>query len=782
MNTVVCEKNGLPSIPNMAPASEMDDDDIEILEVRMSGSRPSKRHKPDDNSDRGETNISPSDQAQASENPPTLDPESNPVPSPERSISVQTDHVEISDKPVDLEKESAAAENQFLAFEATPSFTQTEFLFGPYVPIIKAENKIIVNTSGVVDDFYRFTSRDPIKKRLIGEILPDDSILEVPSLVTPLLLKKNTVWPPKYRESDKTSEPDDVEIVKIVERNDRQDIITQIEPRFRKPEDYIRDTVINSLTKNSRSLINQDRQQDTILAIDDYYRSPAGQLLYSIGLSLVTEFNMDEQLRKLSSRMRKGETGLISEYDALKATLIRTKTNNRPFKHNKSKNCHICFFKSPFLLVLDHHLEKPHKSKSRLYMCNWCEFKNKESSQIVYHNHVAHKKYRCRQDTPIQVHCCRYCQFETNSKKRYTTHIIKCEKVFQSEFNMALDDPDNYPAITSKCITQSDIRTYESTLRSLRLSAYNPHQIKVSSSAQGIDGLPILLVPKSSPAAEILERASKRQQSMPISEASNPYHNPGGLIGQGLVSRDQSSLATQDQPVAPNLLRLLATNITMDSLPSNRAVILQHPRPQSAFVNGMSVAKNTQEVVMPPPNRSSLPKKTTNALIRPSGIPTIPSDIIHLSRPNNIDNNGGKFVICEICDAYIDDIRFFKSHMQWVHKVKIHTKVLETLKPPLNCQKCNWRYFTDQGLERHLLGSHGLITSNMQELVDHEKDSGRCTICGVRCPKKLVSHIKDVHKINLKPAQLSYKCTVCAATFCLYRHFENHVYRVHGST
>lgn len=51
-------------------------------------------------------------------------------------------------------------------------------------------------------------------------------------------------------------------------------------------------------------------------------------------------------------------------------------------------------------------------------------------------------------------------------------------------------------------------------------------------------------------------------------------------------------------------------------------------------------------------------------------------------------------------------------------------------RPPLNCQKCQYRFFTDQGLERHLLGSHGLVTSSMQEAANKAKDAGRCPVCG----------------------------------------------------
>lgn len=95
-------------------------------------------------------------------------------------------------------------------------------------------------------------------------------------------------------------------------------------------------------------------------------------------------------------------------------------------------------------------------------------------------------------------------------------------------------------------------------------------------------------------------------------------------------------------------------------------------------------------------------------------------------------NSKNSFVICEICDGYIKDLEQLRNHMQWIHKVKIHPKMIYN-RPPLNCQKCQFRFFTDQGLERHLLGSHGLVTSSMQEAANKCKDSGRCPVCGRVC-------------------------------------------------
>ncbi|XP_063837971.1 MOG interacting and ectopic P-granules protein 1-like [Ostrinia nubilalis] len=139
----------------------------------------------------------------------------------------------------------------------------------------------------------------------------------------------------------------------------------------------------------------------------------------------------------------------------------------------------------------------------------------------------------------------------------------------------------------------------------------------------------------------------------------------------------------------------------------------------------------------------------------------------------------GSFVICEICDGYIKDLEQLRNHMQWIHKVKIHPKMIYN-RPPLNCQKCQFRFFTDQGLERHLLGSHGLVTSSMQEAANKGKDAGRCPVCGRVYQWKLLNHVARDHNLTLKPAHLSYKCTVCTATFGMYKQFENHVYSAHS--
>lgn len=147
--------------------------------------------------------------------------------------------------------------------------------------------------------------------------------------------------------------------------------------------------------------------------------------------------------------------------------------------------------------------------------------------------------------------------------------------------------------------------------------------------------------------------------------------------------------------------------------------------------------------------------------------------------PATTGSGKDNFVICEICDGYIRDLEQLRNHMQFIHKVKIHPKMIHN-RPPLNCQKCQFRFFTDQGLERHLLGSHGLVTASMQDLANKGQDSGRCPVCGKMFHWKLLNHVAKDHMKTLKPAHLSYKCTVCTATFGQYKLFESHVYSAHS--
>ncbi|CAH0595415.1 unnamed protein product [Chrysodeixis includens] len=216
--------------------------------------------------------------------------------------------------------------------------------------------------------------------------------------------------------------------------------------------------------------------------------------------------------------------------------------------------------------------------------------------------------------------------------------------------------------------------------------------------------------------------------------------------------------------------------------PRGRPPISGPPRPTPVagvpiLRSGVMIMHNSPAVGTTIANYPMMHNQSNNATpkISITPLPRAPQP----SSSQSSQNSKATFVICEICDGYIKDLEQLRNHMQWIHKVKIHPKMIYN-RPPLNCQKCQFRFFTDQGLERHLLGSHGLVTSSMQEAANKGKDAGRCPVCGRVYQWKLLNHVSRDHNMTLKPAHLSYKCTVCTATFGMYKQFENHVYSAHS--
>ena len=111
----------------------------------------------------------------------------------------------------------------------------------------------------------------------------------------------------------------------------------------------------------------------------------------------------------------------------------------------------------------------------------------------------------------------------------------------------------------------------------------------------------------------------------------------------------------------------------------------------------------------------------------------------------------GNVARSEICDPILKDFEQIDRN-QWKHqvkqKLKIHVQlcmicsILSQVKkamfhpklvynrPPLRCQNCQLRFFKDLGLERHLLGSHGLVSLNMLEAAVKGQERGHCPVRG----------------------------------------------------
>ncbi|XP_017843302.1 uncharacterized protein LOC108600315 [Drosophila busckii] len=485
---------------------------------------------------------------------------------------------------------------------------------------------------------------------------------------------------------------------------------------------------------------------------ENYFESPLGKFFMDIGVGLVQEYVQADLLRLQKRKMRKSLTRDPKDFEmainALSGNLQASKTKNAPFKFTM-KRCEFCNFKSESALSMANHYETPHMN-GVLYKCNFCTFEIRNATEIVYHMEAVHN-IKARLIKPLPYHQCPNCGFEDNGKAKLARHQPVCAKKFRPELNLAppndWEAPAKIPRIKPRHGLVGTATAYQAMAAQAaaqKAALATIQQQQAAAQARNLQA-----------AALAAQNAAKMRQRAPqlpkvqLPTANSMLRNPSPVRGA-----NNASLAL------PNSYQLAAGQLVQQASKkpiAGQPSISITPLPrQSASVSGAGAGASS----------SKMPQ-------------TAPAGMKPGQNPSG-GNNKAQFVICEICDGYIKDLEQLRNHMQWMHKVKIHPKMIYN-RPPLNCQKCQFRFFTDQGLERHLLGSHGLVTSSMQEAANKGKDAGRCPVCGRMYQWKLLNHVSRDHHMTLKPAHLSYKCTVCTATFGMYKQFETHVYTAHST-
>lgn len=321
----------------------------------------------------------------------------------------------------------------------------------------------------------------PINKKNWNDIdvTGDDAILDCPSQVVPLMIKKPDLFPVKLpkvevkppkkkiriNEDGEEEEYDLEDGEEDIDEEDDDDKM-EIDEEARKKAEEKR--IAEEAAKEARRLT-------TMLSIPDYYKSTAGNVILGIGLSRATEWFHKDAIKQVHKAIRK--EGEQDEYvDELKrqtAMYNACKQANSCFVV-PPKKCPNCDFKSESSVGLDYHMSIPHLSNKREYKCNYCTFSTRDPRTILFHFQTVHNR-PCIIEPPPQLYECPYCQYESSQKQKAAAHVAKCQKFFNPEKVQYLPDLEpELPAITPKPISKEDIILYENTLATLRNIATNP--------------------------------------------------------------------------------------------------------------------------------------------------------------------------------------------------------------------------------------------------------------------------------------------------------------------
>jgi len=489
-------------------------------------------------------------------------------------------------------------------------------------------------------------------------------------------------------------------------------------------------------------------------ARDSYFESTLGKFFKELGMNLVQEFVQKDLLHQQKRRSIKDKSAAVMHaIMSLQKNLDDSKEQNEIF-HHEVRKCKFCSFRTESRIVLQHHMETPHM-KNFVYRCNFCEYETKIPQEVLFHMDSVHGVKGKLERAPY-FHQCPQCPFEDNGKGKLTRHKMGCDKRFKAELNQIPERDWDPPAKIKPQPVRPGYSGY--SYMQGRPAGSNMQTIRPGQSLLTAGG----------------GRGYHHQQTtrMPM---MNQVGRGGAMASRGRPVGSYKGAADlripqPSMPQQPNKMRGMSPQM----LASQQMLAALNSQGLSVYGTG----KNSPGSKGGSPSISITPLPGRNSPATATKKGGSPSPSVKPGQPG-AGQGKGNFVICEICDGYIKDLEQLRNHMQWIHKVKIHPKMIYN-RPPLNCQKCQFRFFTDQGLERHLLGSHGLVTASMQDAANKGQDSGRCPVCGKVYQWKLLNHVAKDHNKTLKPAHLSYKCTVCTATFGQYKLFENHVYTAHS--
>ncbi|CAH1990036.1 unnamed protein product [Acanthoscelides obtectus] len=575
---------------------------------------------------------------------------------------------------------------------------------------------------------------------LLPTLTDDMFVVEAPSFIVPYVYEKPPV------KDFKTFVKEMKEELEKVKKEEDEKRKKEKKEKKEKKDDGAEDSEEEDCDskKESDEEISEEakKQKDETKKDTDkpysYFESPLGKFFINIGFNLVQEY-VQTDLLKQQKRKASREGGSNPETEKTIKSLMKnlefSKKDNEPFKQDMKK-CEYCSYKTESAMVMAYHLETPHM-RSFVYKCNFCPYEVRSPHDILFHMEAEHAVRGHLERAPA-FHQCPNCPFEDNQKGKLSRHLVACVRKFRPDRNLEppvdWEPPAKIPRVPK--MRQQGLNATATAYQAL--SKNNQYQFLSKMNLQT--------------SQQVLQRGRGRPTSL---------GSPNIIKPQTTILRPQGMVFKQQGMSGGSVL--VPTSYQLGNQVFQAA--------QSHLKKPAATPQQTPSISITP-----LPRGTSASAV--GGTAGGPTSGTQTAKPGDTSSKN-TFVICEICDGYIKDLEQLRNHMQWIHKIKIHPKMIYN-RPPLNCQKCQFRFFTDQGLERHLLGSHGLVTSSMQDAANKSKDSGRCPVCGRVYQWKLLNHVARDHNMTLKPAHLSYKCTVCTATFGMYKQFENHVYSAHS--
>nr|CAD2198708.1 unnamed protein product [Meloidogyne enterolobii] len=439
------------------------------------------------------------------------------------------------------------------------------------------------------------------------------------------------------------------------------------------------------------------------------------------------------------------------------------KEKNAPFVL-KIYKCHVCGFKTESKMILSAHRMTLHYV-GRRYQCTFCREFDTNENRMIMHITEAHCFKPVVVDQAPNAMQCPICDAEFNYKVQRDQHMkaYLIEKINLKNFKMcrrdltklrniqmgrAVEDINvinrwlwDKPPIEPSILSQQQEAASQQRQQQLRQQQLQQQKIKQQQAVAAFRGsaTPNQVLPP--------QQLLRQQRALLMSGGNSVSPSLASRLGIQQQTRNNQQLLSSLSPAQQKqLATLTAASLKAagasggsDTIPTVGDVLRfakdsNEPGSVGATNNNANNSKITPQLLQAAmkaqmlqlQKNKQIQQKSNQILaaaaaaagLKTGSSPAALAQVRTLNKTNtgtSTPDAARKIAqICEICDASCRDRDNYRIHLQSKHnQLKGKTATDMAQGAPLACSRCRERFWTYEGLERHLLMSHYLVTSDL---------------------------------------------------------------------
>ncbi|CAL2040495.1 unnamed protein product [Caenorhabditis brenneri] len=445
----------------------------------------------------------------------------------------------------------------------------------------------------------------------------------------------------------------------------------------------------------------------------------------------------------------------------LKPVWETLKRKNEPYKMKMSR-CQVCGFQTESKLVMNTHKQTLHYTGTK-FQCTFCKETDTNEQRMKDHYFEAHLVIAVPEEKESKYPCA-ICEEDFNFKGVREQHYKVCKRDYIRIRNIMTPKQDDHLYINRWLWDRPPLDP--SIIQQQQQAALQQAQQKKQQQQQQL----LNQQQAAAAAAQLLRKQQLHQQQQQQAKLREQQQTAQFRQMAQLLQQTQSS--PQNRNMSNNLIAAMQAQMRRNGPQGNAMMAKLMQQQMSALLKSQqaqqlqaAMASLKQQNPKTPMNQKAPRTVSTPSS---SSIPT----------PNAAPS--GTTYICEICDQSIQEKDKYLSHLQSLHK-QMSGKCLQDMAQgaPLACSRCRDRFWTYEGLERHLVMSHGLVTADLLLKAQKKEDGGRCKTCGKQYAFNMLQHLVADHQVKLCSAEIMYSCDVCAFKCSSYQILESHLSSTH---